>query len=279
MSTAENVLNKSLERPESVEDKAQAPAVKSEEKAIEVDNITVSFRSYKERPTTLKESFLRFVKHRQLRYYSTFNALTDVSFSVKRGQVFGIIGSNGAGKSTLLRAITGVLPPAKGKITCHGRVDSLIQLGAGFDAELNAIENIYLNSSLHMMTRAQIKKRVPHIIEFAELEEFAHTPIKYYSSGMSARLGFSVAVDRDPDILVVDEVLAVGDERFRKKCDAVFDRFLEEGRTIIMVSHALGQIEQMCDNVLLLSKGRVAYLGDPTTAIAKYRDEAYQTAL
>jgi ABC-2 type transport system ATP-binding protein/lipopolysaccharide transport system ATP-binding protein len=247
--------------------------------AVEVKNVSVAFRSYQERPTTLKESLISFLKHRKLRYYSTFFALKNVSFSVERGEVFGIIGSNGAGKSTLLRAIAGVLPPCDGHIAVHGKVDSLIQLGAGFDAELNAIENIYLNSSLHKLSRAEIKERVPHILAFAELEEFASTPIKYYSSGMYARLGFAVAIDREPDILIVDEVLAVGDERFQLKCKAVFEKFLAEKKTIIIVSHSLGQMEQLASKVLLLSKGQVVHLGDPKEAIEKYRDHNYQTAL
>ncbi len=256
-----------------------AEETSAEELAVKVDNITISFRSYKERPTTLKESFLRFLKTGKVKYYDTFNALTDVSFEVKRGEVFGIIGSNGAGKSTLLRTIAGVLPPKKGELTVNGKVDSLIQLGAGFDGELNAIENIYLNGSLHKLSRSFIKSRVPEILKFAELEDFATTPIKYYSSGMSARLGFAVAVDREPDILIVDEVLAVGDERFKKKCDKVFQRLLDQKKTIIIVSHSLSQMQEMADKILLLSKGRVVFLGDPKEAIEKYRDDSYQTAL
>ena len=251
----------------------------SQENAIEVKNITISFRSYQERPTTLKESIISYIRHQKLRYYSTFDALKDVSFAIPRGTVFGIIGSNGAGKSTLLRTIAGVLPPSKGEVHVKGKIDSLIQLGAGFDAELNAIENIYLNGSLHRRTKAEIKERLPHILDFAELEDFATTPIKYYSSGMYARLGFAVAIDHEPDILLVDEVLGVGDERFQDKCKAVFKRYLEERKTIVMVSHSMGSIEQMCDQVLLLSKGRVAFCGDPTEAVAMYRQEDYQTAL
>jgi ABC-2 type transport system ATP-binding protein/lipopolysaccharide transport system ATP-binding protein len=247
--------------------------------AVDVDNITISFRAYKERPTTLKESFLRFLKTGKVKYYDTFNALTNVSFQVKRGEVFGIIGSNGAGKSTLLRTIAGVLPPREGSVEVNGKVDSLIQLGAGFDAELNAIENIYLNGSLHKLSRSFIKSRVPEILKFAELEDFATTPIKYYSSGMSARLGFAVAVDREPDILIVDEVLAVGDERFKIKCDKVFQRLLDQKKTIIIVSHSLSQMQEMADKILLLSKGHVVFLGDPKEAIKNYRDDSYQTAL
>ncbi|OVE79636.1 hypothetical protein BVY02_02700 [bacterium J17] len=247
--------------------------------AVEVCDVTVAYRSYKERPTTLKESLIKAAKERRLRHYSTFNALEGVSFNVRRGEVFAIIGSNGAGKSTLLRVIAGVLPPTAGHVTVNGTVDSLIQLGAGFDPELNAIENIYLNGSLHRKTKEQIKSRVPKILEFAELEEFATTPIKYYSSGMYARLGFSVAVDRDPDILVVDEVLGVGDERFQNKCRKIFDNLLAQRKTIIIVSHSLSMVENTAHRVGLISRGKMVYLGDPVSAIEKYRDEQYQTAL
>jgi len=155
--------------------------------AVEVKDVVVAFRSYKERPSSFKEGVMQFVKTGKFNNFSTFNALDKVSFEVPKGTVFGIIGSNGAGKSTLLKAIAGVIPPTSGSIKVNGKIDSFIQLGAGFDGELNAIENIYLNCTLHKMTRAQIKKRIPHILEFAELEKFSKTPIKYYSSGMSAR--------------------------------------------------------------------------------------------
>jgi ABC-type polysaccharide/polyol phosphate transport system ATPase subunit len=255
------------------------PLEQKQETALEINNVTVSYRSYKERPTTFKESAIGLIRHRKLRYFSTFDALKNVSLEVKKGTVMGIIGSNGAGKSTLLKAITGVVPPISGSIKVNGKLDSFIQLGAGFDAELNAIENIYLNCSLHQMSKAQIKERVPHILDFAELREFATTPIKYYSSGMYARLGFAVAIEREPDILLIDEVLAVGDERFKKKCDKVFRRYLEEKKTIVMVSHSLEALGQLADNIALLSKGEITFVGDPTTALEMYRDEAYQTAL
>jgi ABC-type polysaccharide/polyol phosphate transport system ATPase subunit len=247
--------------------------------SVELNNIHVAYRSYRERPTTLKESVIKFVKNGKWRYYSTFDALFDVSLKIPKGQVFGIIGSNGAGKSTLLKVIAGVLPPTSGTVKVNGTIDNLIQLGAGFDAELNAIENIYLNSSLHHKTKREIKERIPHILEFAELNEFATTPIKYYSSGMYARLGFSVAVDRDPDILIVDEILAVGDERFQTKCQDVFDRFIAAGKTIVIVSHSTKMLQERAQQIGLLSKGRLIYVGDPETAVSQYRDENYQTAL
>lgn len=246
---------------------------------VSVENIRVAFRSYKERPTTLKESILRFVKTGNLKYYTTFNALNGVSFQLKKGETLGIIGSNGAGKSTLLKVLTGVLPPVEGAVNIRGSLDSLIQLGAGFDPELNAIENIYLYASLRKKSRADIKSHIDEILEFAELVEFAHTPIKYYSSGMFARLGFAVAIDMDPDVLIVDEVLAVGDERFRGKCDRVFENFRKSGKTIVIVSHSMEMLEKLADKIALLSKGRLIFLGDPKEAIRKYRDKDYETAL
>ncbi|MCB0345029.1 MAG: ABC transporter ATP-binding protein [Bdellovibrionales bacterium] len=257
-------------------DQAAEPGVAN---AVEISNVTVAYRSYKERPTTLKETVIGAIKHRKFRYYETFNALSNVTFNIPKGQVFGIIGSNGAGKSTLLKVIAGVLPPTRGTVKVNGSVDSLIQLGAGFDAELNAIENIYLSGALHKKPRAEIKRRIPEILEFAELEDFATTPIKYYSSGMFARLGFAVAADRNPDVLLVDEVLGVGDERFRKKCEKVFESFLASGNTIVIVSHSLGNLSSMADQIGLLSRGEFTYIGDPATAIERYRAQDYKTRL
>jgi ABC-type polysaccharide/polyol phosphate transport system ATPase subunit len=256
-----------------------AELASSDETVMEVSNVTISYRSYNQRPTTLKESVLGFMRHGFVKYYSTFDALSDVSFSVPRGKVLGFVGSNGAGKSTLLKVLTQVLPPTKGELTIRGSVDSLIQLGAGFDPELNAVENIYLSGSLHGQSSAQIKKRVPSILEFAELEDFATTPIKYYSSGMYARLGFSVAIDREPDTLIVDEVLGVGDERFQEKCANFFMQFLKKNKTIIIVSHDLLMMESMADQIGVLSKGKLVYLGEPKVAIEKYRSQSYETRL
>jgi ABC-type polysaccharide/polyol phosphate transport system ATPase subunit len=251
----------------------------SVESAIEVSGVTVAYRSYRERPTSLKESIIRFVRHGQLRHYSTFDALCGVSFSLPKGQVLGIIGSNGSGKSTLLKVLAQVLRPTKGLARLEGSVACLIELGAGFDPELTALENIYLNGSLHKRTRREIKKHVDAILDFAELREFAQTPVKYYSSGMYARLGFSVAVDIDPDILLVDEILAVGDERFQQKCAAVFDRFVKAGKTIVIVSHDTEMIQAKTSVALLLSKGSRVFFGDPVKAVGIYRGDSYQTAL
>jgi ABC-2 type transport system ATP-binding protein/lipopolysaccharide transport system ATP-binding protein len=222
---------------------------------------------------------VKFFKTGKFSYSSEFPALRDVSFTVSRGEVFGIIGSNGAGKSTLLKVIAGVLPPSAGEVQVNGRIDTLIQLGAGFDAELTATENIFLYGSLHGRSKREIEGSVAGILEFAELTEFANTPIKYFSSGMYARLGFSCAIESSPDILLVDEVLAVGDERFSKKCRKVFHDFLADGRTVIMVSHSLTQLAEDADEILVLSKGEVAYIGEPAEALRVYRDPDYKTRL
>ncbi len=247
--------------------------------AIKASNVTVAYRSYKERPSSAKEWFIRLINGQGLRHYSTFNALSDVSFEIPKGKVFGIIGSNGSGKSTLLKVLASVLKPTTGQLEVNGSVASLIELGVGFDPELNAIENIYLNGSLHKKSRAYLRDRVESILEFSDLHEFASTPIKYYSSGMAARLGFAVAIDIDPEILLVDEILAVGDERFQLKCQEVFKRFLASGKTIVLVSHDLNMLESTADEVALLSRGELIFLGDPTTALHLYRDENYKTAL
>ena len=265
-----------MTRPASTTDRQPAPPAQP---AVEISDVTVAYRSYKERPTSLKESLIKFLRTGRLRHYSTFDALAGVSLSVQRGSVLGIIGSNGSGKSTLLKVLARVLVPTRGNVSVKGTVSSLIELGAGFDPELNAVENIYLNGSLHKKTRGYIASRVKHILEFAELTEFAQTPIKYYSSGMFARLGFSVAIDIDPDILLVDEILAVGDERFREKCDGVFSDFLRNGKTIIIVSHSMDLLEGMAHRIALLSRGQLVFHGDPARAISMYRDHSYETAL
>lgn len=247
--------------------------------AIAVHGVTVAYRAYRERPTSLKESVLKFLRHGTFRHYSTFDALSGVSFSLPKGSVLGIIGSNGSGKSTLLRVLGQVLEPTQGYATINGRVASLIELGAGFDPDLNAVENIFLNGSLFKKSRAEMASRVDAILEFSELTEFRHTPVKYYSSGMYARLGFSVAIDIDPDILLVDEILAVGDERFQQKCMDAMDSFVKGGKTIVIVSHNLDWVSHKADTLALLSRGELIFYGDPAMALEMYRSDDYQTRL
>ena len=247
--------------------------------AIQLNGIRVAYRSYNQPPSSLKEALLRVLRTGKRRHYSTFDALGGVSLEIPKGAVFGLVGSNGSGKSTLLKVIARVLKPVEGSVAINGTVASLIELGAGFDPELNAIENIYLHGSLHKKTRKEIESTVHSILDFAELHEFANTPVKYYSSGMFARLGFSAAIQINPDILLVDEILAVGDERFQAKCDAVFQSFLRAGKTIVIVSHSADMMKSLCSQIALLSKGKVVYSGDPQTAVDMYRSRSYETAL
>lgn len=247
--------------------------------AITLNNVSVAYRSYKERPSTLKETIVRLVTQGKLKHYSTFNALSNVDIAIEQGTTVALIGSNGSGKSTLLKVIAQVLEPSSGDITVEGTVASLIELGVGFDPELNAIENIYLHGSLHKKSKKQLESRIPHIIDFAELHEFVNTPVKYYSSGMIARLGFSTAMDINPEVLLVDEILAVGDERFQQKCNGVFERFLKERKTVVLISHDLAMVERLAQRAILLSKGKVIFDGSPSEAIRLYRDGSYKAAL
>lgn len=245
------------------------------EPAIAIEGVTVSYRQYTERSTSLKESALRLCSRRPVSSFSTLDALSSIDLTVARGEVLAIIGSNGSGKSTLLKVASGVLAPSRGRVEVRGLVTSLIELGAGFDPELTAVENIYLNGALFRRSATQMRERIEHILRFAELTEFAHTPLKYFSSGMFARLGFSAALDLDPDILIVDEILAVGDERFQEKCHGVFRSLIDRGKTILLVTHSMSQVESLADRAVLLAKGRIAFDGDPATAVELYRDEDY----
>lgn len=200
-----------------------------------------------------------------------FWALKDVSFEVKRGEVLGIIGRNGAGKSTLLKILARITDPTKGRIEINGRVASLLEVGTGFHPELTGRENVYLNGSILGMSRAEIRKKFDEIVAFAEVEKFLDTPVKRYSSGMYVRLAFAVAAHLDPEVLIVDEVLAVGDVEFQKKCMGKMQSVSEEGgRTVLFVSHNMQAVRQMCQRVLFLRQGQVSLLGDPHEAISAY---------
>ena len=247
--------------------------------SVKVDQVTVAYRLYKDRATSLKESVMKFIKKGKTSSYDHFYALKNISLEVPKGTILGIIGSNGSGKSTLLKVMTQVLIPTKGTAELDGKFSSLVELGVGFDPELSAVENIYLHGSLYKKSRKHIQKRVEHIIDFAELKEFRDTPIKYFSSGMVARLGFSAAIDIDPDILIVDEVLGVGDARFQAKCQEVFSRFFSSGKTVIIVSHDLEMLRKHCSKIALLSCGELVYLGDAEEALKRYSDGSYHTRL
>jgi len=228
----------------------------------------VGKRFKKERKLLLKEALVDIFKPGKSEY---FWALKEISFSLKRGDTLGIIGKNGTGKSTILKLIAGVMFPDEGKVTVHGNIAPLIELGAGFHFELSGRENIYLNGVILGLTRSEIDKRFGSIVKFAELEDFIDTPIKHYSSGMYMRLGFSIAVHTDPDILLVDEILAVGDEAFQRKCFKKIREIQTMDKTVVFVSHSTDLIREYCNKVMLVENGEIALLGDPSKVIAAYK--------
>lgn len=224
---------------------------------IIVDNVSKSFFLHHNRVQSLKGRFVGVFKERWKQKHEEFHALQNVSFTVKKGEALGLLGHNGSGKSTLLQIIAGILKPSAGKVITKGRVAPLIELGVGFNPELTGEENIYLNASLYGFRNHDIRKLAPKIIEFSELGQFIDTPVKNYSSGMYVRLGFSVAVHLDPDILLADEILAVGDVQFQEKCKRKISSLRENGLTIILVSHSPDQVADFCDHSIRLEKGIV----------------------
>lgn len=240
--------------------------------AIEVHNVSKHFRLYHERYTSFKERAM----HLGHIPYDDFLALDDVSFDVDQGETFGLLGHNGSGKSTLLKCITGILRPTGGEIRTRGRVAALLELGAGFHPDLTGRENVYLNASLLGMSNRQIERRFDDIVGFAELEPFIDNQVKYYSSGMYVRLGFAVAVHMDPEILIVDEVLSVGDELFQRKCLDRVRQFQREGRTIMLVTHASDMVRQICGRAAVLDQGRLVEVGTPGEAIRSFREHLLQ---
>lgn len=199
-------------------------------------------------------------------------ALDDVSFDVRRGEVLGIIGRNGSGKSTLLQILSGVLEPTAGRFEVHGRLAALLELGAGFNPDFSGIENVFLNAAILGLSRAETEERLPHILEFAGIGEYVHQPVKTYSSGMFVRLAFAVAACVEPDILIVDEALAVGDIKFQSRCFRHFERMVQQGRTIVFVTHSIEQVVRHCHRAILLEAGRVRRIGDPLEVTNEYRE-------
>ncbi len=234
---------------------------------IEFDSVSKRFQLREGR--TLREFMPAFLSGRG--WSPPFYALHDVSFSVEQGETFGIIGNNGSGKSTLLKLIADVMAPSEGVLRVGGLVSPLIELGAGFHPDMTGRENIFLNASILGMPNREIGARFSDIVAFSELAEFIDTPVKRYSSGMYVRLGFAVAAHSDPDILLVDEVLAVGDAAFQQKCFAKIREFQRQGVTIVLVSHALSLVEQFCHRALLLDHGRVMAEGSPRDVVHRYR--------
>jgi ABC-type polysaccharide/polyol phosphate transport system ATPase subunit len=238
-----------------------------EQSAISVDGVSKRFRVYHERATSLKEQVVRLRRSRAEEFW----ALRDVTVEVPEGRTVGLVGANGSGKTTLLKIIGGILRPTAGTVTTRGRVAALLELGAGFHPELTGRENVYLNASIMGLSRKETDRYFDDIVQFAELEEFIDNQVKYYSSGMFVRLGFAVAVHVNPAILLVDEMLAVGDEAFQRKCLARVREFQRDGRTIVFVSHAMQQVAQICDAAVMLDHGRVVASGDVHDVIKEYR--------
>lgn len=235
---------------------------------ISVENVTMRFNLCTEKIDSLKEHFIKLVKGKLM--YDEFTALDDVSFTVAKGEVFGIIGLNGSGKSTMLKIISGIFKPTSGKVTTIGSIAPLIELGAGFDPELTARENIFLNGSVLGYSKIYMQQKFDDIVEFSELGEFIDVPLKNYSSGMYARLGFAIATMTKPDILIADEILSVGDYLFQEKCEKRIGDLISHGTTVIIVSHSIGQVKRLCNRVLWLEKGHVRGLGDTKEICEEY---------
>lgn len=239
--------------------------------AIELVNVSKIYRRYGGRQfSTLKSALLSGDLVRKLRPEETFQALRNVSFSVPKGSTFGVVGRNGSGKSTSLKLVAGITKPTEGRVHVDGRISALIELGAGFHPEISGRENVFINGVMLGLSKREIQKRFDEIVEFAELEEFIDAPVKTYSSGMYMRLGFAVAIHVDPDILLIDEVLAVGDEGFTHKCLDKFGEFKRRGKTILLVTHSLGLVERFCDEAVWLDAGQKKAEGDPKRVVGIY---------
>ena len=237
--------------------------------AIRLENVTQRFRVIQERPDTLRELFSKFFRHQSS--YHDFEAVKNASFEVPQGQMLGLIGRNGSGKSTLLKIVAGVYRPTAGRVEVTGTVAPLIELGAGFHHELTGRENILLNGLLMGYSKREMLEREQRIIDFAEIGDFIDAPVKQYSSGMYMRLAFSVATEVDPDILLIDEILAVGDAPFQQKCFERIQNFRRAGKTILFVSHAMNQVEEHCDRAILIDKGSIMADGPAHEVVEVYR--------
>jgi ABC-type polysaccharide/polyol phosphate transport system ATPase subunit len=239
--------------------------------AIELANVSKIYRRYGGRQfSTLKSALLQRSILRDLQPSETFPALTDVSFTVPKGSTYGIMGRNGSGKSTALKLVAGITKPTSGTVRVEGRISALIELGAGFHPEISGRENVFINGIMLGLTKREIQERFDEIVDFAELREFIDAPVKTYSSGMYMRLGFAVAINVNPDVLLVDEVLAVGDEGFTHKCLDKFAEFKRSNKTILLVTHSLALIERFCDEALWLDNGRAMSHGDPKRVVGAY---------
>lgn len=238
--------------------------------SIEFQNVVQRFRRIRERPDTLREVFAKIVRRRQ--QLQIFEAVKQVSFVISKGETVGLVGRNGSGKSTILKIVAGVYAPSEGEVNVQGTIAPLIELGAGFHHELTGRENILLNGLLLGLTKRQVREREESIIEFAELGDFIDSPVKQYSSGMYMRLAFSVAIEVDPDILIIDEILGVGDAGFQAKCFERIEDFRKRGKTILLVSHSMDNVRKLCDRAMLVHAGRLVEDGPPERVIARYEE-------
>ena len=237
---------------------------------LEFENVGMCFRMHREKVNTLKEAVLGRFRH--LKAVDEFWALRGVTFEVQPGESVGIIGHNGSGKSTLLKIAAGILRASEGRTRVEGRISPMIELAAGFDPELTGRDNVFLNGVLMGHTRREMAAKFDRIVDFAELREFIDMPVKNYSSGMYARLGFAIAADVEPEIMIIDEVLSVGDERFQRKCQERIQAIKRTGCTIFFVSHALNTVAELCQRVLVMDHGKLVFDGPPSPAIARYRE-------
>ena len=238
---------------------------------IVVRNVSKIYKMYNSPMDRLKEAF----SINDIKYHTVFSALKDISFSVKEGEILGILGRNGAGKSTLLKVITGILEPSNGEVEVEGKISSLLELGTGFNMEYTGIENIYFYGTLMGLSNAEMDDKLDEIINFAEIGDYVYQPVKTYSSGMFARLAFSCAINVKPEVLIVDEILSVGDMRFQAKCFNKFEEFKKERITILYVGHDIGMMRTFCDRVMWINNGEMIDIGDPTFVCAKYTEFMY----
>ncbi len=237
---------------------------------VDVDNVTIRFNLASQKIDNLKEYIIKLVKGQLM--FQEFLAVKDVSLKVHAGEAWGLIGTNGSGKSTLLKAISGILKPHKGSITVNGSVAPLIELGAGFDPEMTARENIFLNGCVLGHTQQFMKEHFDEIVDFAEIHNFIDSPLKNFSSGMRARLGFSIATMVKPDVLIVDEILAVGDIKFRQKCMERMDQMLANGTTLLYVSHSINEVKRLCDHAIWIDKGNMVMQGEVNEVCDAYTE-------
>ena len=238
---------------------------------VDVDHVTIRFNLASQKIDNLKEYFIKLIKRELM--FQEFLAVQDISFQVRQGEAWGLIGSNGSGKSTMLKAISGIIKPYKGSVTVNGSVAPLIELGAGFDAECTARENIFLNGCVLGHSQKFMREHFDEIVEFAEIEKFLDSPVKNFSSGMKARLGFSIATMVKPDILIVDEILSVGDYKFRKKCEQRMQELLGGGTTLLYVSHNIDEVKRLCDHVIWIDHGKMRMIGETAAVCDAYMEE------